>query len=249
LNRRFYGANLEVLREHVSDNSVDLVYLDPPFNSNRNYNVIFGRTSAVGDVAAQIQAFDDTWRWTPVTEQQYERYVSAGELPLKVADALIAFRTLIGENDALAYIVNMAPRLVELRRVLKPTGTLCLHCDPTMSHYLKILLDAIFGPENFHNEVAWQRAEAKNDPLRYGRSHDVILFYSAGKRFTWNPQHTPFDQASIDKNHTHVEEGTGRRYRRGDGNLALQDRTRRDGAMSTVFSCTATFRFFRIEVR
>jgi DNA modification methylase len=216
LNRLFYGDNLEVLREHVADNSVDLVYLDPPFNSNRNYNVIFGRTSGIGDVAAQIQAFDDTWRWTPVTEQQYERYVSAGELPLKVADALIAFRTLIGENDALAYIVNMAPRLVELRRVLKPTGTLYLHCDPTMSHYLKILLDAIFGPEKFQNEVTWQRAGAKNDPQRYGRSHDVILFYSAGKSFTWNPQHTPFDQASVDKNYTHVEEGTGRRYRRGD---------------------------------
>lgn len=216
LNRLFYGDNLEILREHVATASVDLIYLDPPFNSNRNYNVIFGRNSAIGDVAAQIQAFDDTWRWTPTTEQQYERYVLAGELPTKVADALSAFRLLIGENDALAYIVNMAPRLVELRRVLKATGSLYLHCDPTMSHYLKILLDAIFGPENFQNEVTWQRSGAKNDPVRYGRSHDVILFYSAGKRFTWNQQHTPFGQASVDKNYTHVEEGTGRRYRRGD---------------------------------
>lgn len=216
LNRLFYGDNLEVLRKHVPDGSVDLVYLDPPFNSNRNYNVIFGRNSALGDVAAQIQAFDDTWHWTPVTEQQYERFVVAGELPLKVANALEAFRTLIGENDALAYIVNMAPRLVELRRVLKPTGSLYLHCDPTMSHYLKILLDAIFGPENFQNEISWQRSGAKNDSVRYGRSHDVILFYTVGKKFTWNPQYTPFDQSSIDKNYTHVEEGTGRRYRRGD---------------------------------
>jgi DNA modification methylase len=216
LNKLFYGDNLEVLRKHVPDRSVDLVYLDPPFNSNRNYNVIFGRNSALGDVAAQIQAFDDTWHWTPITEQQYDRYVQAGELPLKVADALAAFRTLVGENDALAYIVNMAPRLVELRRVLKLTGSLYLHCDPTMSHYLKILLDAIFGPENFQNEISWQRSGAKNDPVRYGRSHDAILFYSAGKKFTWNEQYTQFEQASIAKNYTHVEEATGRRYRRGD---------------------------------
>lgn len=216
MNKLFYGDNLEVLREHVASASVDLIYLDPPFNSNRSYNVIFGRDSTDGDVAAQIQAFDDTWQWTPITEQQYERYVLAGELPLKVADALAAFRTLVGENDALAYIVNMAPRLVELRRVLKPTGSLYLHCDPTMSHYLKILLDAIFGPENFQNEISWQRSGAKNDPVRYGRSHDAILFYSAGKKFTWNEQYTPFDQVSIAKNYTHVEEGTGRRYRRGD---------------------------------
>ena len=216
LNKLYYGDNLEVLREHVTSASVDLVYLDPPFNSNRTYNVIFGRNSADGDAAAQIQAFDDTWHWTPVTEGQYERYIVGGDLPPRVAEALIAFRTLRGDNDAMAYLVNMAPRMVELRRVLKPTGSLYLHCDPTMSHYLKILLDAIFKPENFQNEISWQRSGAKNDPVRYGRSHDVILFYSAGKKFTWNEQYTPFDQASITKNYTHVEAGTGRRYRRGD---------------------------------
>ena len=124
MNKLFYGDNLEVLREHVPSRSVDLVYLDPPFNSNRSYNVIFGHNSTDGDVTAQIQAFDDTWHWTPVTDGQFERYVLAGELPSKVADALGAFRTLIGDNDAMAYIVNMAPRLVELRRVLKPTGSL-----------------------------------------------------------------------------------------------------------------------------
>jgi DNA modification methylase len=216
LNKLYYGDNLEVLREHVTSASVDLVYLDPPFNSNRSYNVIFGRNSADGDAAAQIQAFDDTWHWTPVTEGQYERYIVGGDLPPRVAEALIAFRTLLGDNDAMAYLVNMAPRMVELRRVLKPTGSLYLHCDPTMGHYLKILLDAIFKPENFQNEISWQRSGAKNDPVRYGRSHDVILFYSAGKKFTWNEQYTPFDQASITKNYTHEEAETGRRYRRGD---------------------------------
>ena len=217
-NKLYYGDNLEVLREHIADESVDLVYLDPPFNSNRSFNVIFSKHAGEDhdDAAAQIQAFDDTWHWTTVTDQQYQRYALAGELPARVADALTAFRTLVGENDAMAYLVNMAPRLVELHRVLKPTGSLYLHCDPTMSHYLKVLLDAIFEPEQFQDEICWQRAGAKNDSVRYGRCHDVILFYTAGKKFTWNPQYTPFDQASIKKNYTHTEAETGRRYRRGD---------------------------------
>ncbi len=119
LNRLFYGDNLDVLRQSIPANSIDLVYLDPPFNSARSYNVIFDRHQIEPNAdAAQIQAFDDTWSWTPVTEQQYASYVG-GELPNRVADALTAFRTLLGENDAMAYLVNMAPRLVELHRVLK----------------------------------------------------------------------------------------------------------------------------------
>jgi DNA modification methylase len=215
-NTLFYGDNLEVLRQHVPSESVDLVYLDPPFNSNRNYNVIFASHATVGSAdAAQIQAFGDTWVWTPTTEEQYKGLLGGG-LPLKVADALTAMRTLLGENDAMAYLVNMAPRLVELHRVLKQTGSLYLHCDPTMSHYLKVLLDSIFGPQNYRNEIAWQRSGAKNDSMRYGRCHDIILFYTRSKEFTWNVQYTPFDEASVAKNYTHVEEGTGRRYRRGD---------------------------------
>ncbi len=218
MNKLYYGDNLDILRQEVADASVDLVYLDPPFNSSRSYNVIFGRHPGDRDVdaSAQIQAFDDTWQWTPATDQQYQRYALAGELPPRVADALTAFRTLLGENDAMAYLVNMAPRLVELQRVLKPAGSLYLHCDPTMSHYLKMMLDAIFGAEQFQNEISWERSGAKNDSVRYGRGHDVILFYTAGKKFTWNPQYMPFDKASIDKNYTHVEAETGRRYRRGD---------------------------------
>jgi DNA modification methylase len=217
MNRLFYGDNLDVLRESVATKSVDLVYLDPPFNSNRNYNVIFGKHPGDGDeAAAQIQAFDDTWHWTPATDQQYQRYALAGEVEDQVAEALTAFRVLLGENDAMAYLVNMAPRLVELRRVLKLTGSLYLHCDPTMSHYLKMMLDAIFGPEHFRNEITWQRSGAKNDSLRYGRSHDVILFYTVSNTFTWNVQYLPFDEKSVDKNYTHTESSTGRRYRRGD---------------------------------
>lgn len=148
-NKLFYGDNLDVMRKHIPTESVDLVYLDPPFNSNKNYNVLFGKHNTVDEAsdAAQMQAFGDTWVWTPTTDEQY-RDLMAGEVPARVADALSAFRTLLTENDAMAYLVNMAPRLVELHRVLKPTGSLYLHCDPTMSHYLKVLLDTIFGPEN-----------------------------------------------------------------------------------------------------
>lgn len=135
-NRLFYGDNLDVLRRHVPAESVDLIYLDPPFNSNRDYNVIFNRHDVILDAdSAQIRAFGDTWRWTPVTEEQYQSALT--DLPSLTSEALRSFRTLLGENDAMAYLVNMAPRLADLHRVLKRTGTLYLHCDPTMSHYLK----------------------------------------------------------------------------------------------------------------
>ena len=198
LNKLYYGDNLEVLREHVAAGSVDLVYLDPPFNSNRAYNVIFGKNSKSGNgAAAQIQAFDDTWHWTPVTDQQYQQYISGG-LPPRVADALTAFRMLLGENDGLAYLVNMAPRLVELHRVLKPTGSLYLHCDSTMSHYLKILLDAVFGIGNFGNEIIWKRTGAHGSAKRYAPVHDVLLYYGAGSHVTWKALYLPYEQSYLD---------------------------------------------------
>jgi len=184
-NTLFYGDNLDVLRRNVSSASVDLAYLDPPFNSNRNYNVIFARKASSSDTA-QIQAFGDTWRWTQVTEEQYVDLVNGG-VPNAVADALRAMHTLLGENDALAYLVNMAPRLVELHRVLKGTGSLWLHCDPTMSHYLKVMLDAIFGAENFRNEIIWQRTGSKGlMTRRLPTNHDVILGYQRSDAAVWN---------------------------------------------------------------
>lgn len=190
-NKLYYGDNLEVMRQSIAAESVDLIYLDPPFSSNRNYNVIFRRHATEPDAdKAQIQAFGDTWVWTPVTEQQYQSYVGGG-LPNEVADALTAFRTLLGENDAMAYLVNMAPRLVELHRVMKPTASLYLHCDPTMSHYLKILLDAIFRADHYINELIWQRAAAAKSHAsrRYSVSHDVLLCYGKTDRWTFNPIH------------------------------------------------------------
>ena len=217
MNKLFYGDNLDILRNRVASESVDLVYLDPPFNSNRNYNVIFNRHD-IGDVAAQIQAFDDTWHWTQVTDEQHERYARGGALPPSVADALIAFRTLLGENDATAYLVNMAPRLVELHRVLKTTGTLYLHCDPTMSHYLKVMLDSIFGAEHFVNEVIWKRSaahsDAKQGAMHMGRVHDTLLFYTKSDSYTFNVQTVDYDQSYIESHYRFIEEGTGRRYRK-----------------------------------
>ena len=178
MNRLFYGDNLPVLREHVADESVDLVYLDPPFNSNRSYSVIFGdHAQRDADASAQIQAFDDTWHWTNETERLYRDILVWTNTA--VSDAMEAFRKLLGESDAMAYLVMMAPRLYELQRVLKPTGSLVLHCDPTMSHYLKVLLDSIFGPKYMQNEIIWKRTRSKGAArLKLGRNHDVLLMYS-----------------------------------------------------------------------
>jgi DNA modification methylase len=179
-NRLYYGDNLEILRRHVLDDSVDLIYLDPPFNSNRAYNVLFKSKS--GEAAqAQIEAFDDTWTWSQQSEAEYEHLVEGGAPP-RVADAVWAMRRLLGDNDLLAYLVMMTARLLEMHRVLKETGSLYLHCDPTASHYLKVLCDSIFGTASFRNEIAWQRTATKGDARRkFGAVHDVILFYSKGE--------------------------------------------------------------------
>jgi adenine specific DNA methylase Mod len=173
-NTLYYGDNLDVLRRHIADASVDLVYLDPPFNSNQNYNVLFAEQDG-SRAAAQIQAFEDTWRWDQAAAAALEDVVERGG---KVAEALLGFRTFLGDSDMLAYLAMMAPRLVELHRVLKPTGSLYLHCDPTASHYLKMLIDSVFGPGNFRNEIVWKRTLAHGAARRYGPVHDLILFYS-----------------------------------------------------------------------
>ena len=156
-NTLFYGDNLPILRDYIPDASVDLIYLDPPFNSNRTYNVLFKDESGE-DSEAQITAFEDTWHWNRAAESTYDELVVNG--PLHVGKMITALRDFIGANQMMAYLVMMTARLVELHRVLKPTGSLYLHCDPTASHYLKIILDTIFGPENFRNEIVWKRTTA-----------------------------------------------------------------------------------------
>ncbi len=175
-NKLYYGDNLEVLQRYVKDESVDLVYLDPPFNSRQDYNVLFAEKDG-SQSSSQIHAFEDTWEWNTDAMRAYEHIVEQGG---RVADTMRAFKTFLFNTDMMAYLAMMAPRLVELRRVLKETGSIYLHCDPTASHYLKILMDAVFGPQFFRNEIVWKRTSGHNSANRYGPSHDVILFFSKG---------------------------------------------------------------------
>ena len=212
-NTLYYGDNLRILRDYLPSASVDLVYLDPPFNSNRSYNVLFKDESG-RDSQAQIQAFDDTWHWGAEAQATYEHLIL--HAPEKVARAVEALRLLIGTNQMLAYLVMMTVRLVELHRVLKPTGSLYLHCDPTASHYLKIILDAIFGLENFRNEITWKRTSSHNNVSRnYGNMSDIIFFYSKTSTYTFSLQYKQYSSEYIDKFYRFTDEN-GRRYRTSD---------------------------------
>lgn len=217
-NKLFYGDNLDILRnrDYFPNACIDLIYLDPPFNSNRSYNVLFKDESGL-DSEAQITAFDDTWHWGYAAEETYRDLVM--DAPERVSTAIEALRRLIGENQMMAYLVMMAARLVELHRVLKPTGSLYLHCDPTASHYLKILLDAVFGPERFVNEIIWKRTSAHSDvhqgARHLGRVHDVILFYAKSEHVR-NEVYQAYDPEYIQQRFGYVEEKTGRRYKTSD---------------------------------
>jgi site-specific DNA-methyltransferase (adenine-specific) len=208
-NVLYYGNNLDVLRRHVKDESVDLVYLDPPFNSNANYNVLFAEHGV--KAAAQVQAFTDTWEWNTEAREAYEEVVESGG---KTADTMRAFRTMLGGSDMLAYLAMMAPRLIELRRVLKPTGSIYLHCDPTASHYLKLLLDAVFDPRNFRSEITWQRTNVHNDSKGWSAVSDRLLYYvkDTRERYTWNPPHLPHSDEYV-KSKYRYQDPDGRVYR------------------------------------
>ena len=195
-NTLYYGDNLDVLRRHLQDESVDLVYLDPPFKSNQDYNVLFQEQDGSRS-AAQIRAFEDTWQWDQSAAAAFEEVVEAGG---QVSLAMQAFRTVLHDSDMLAYLSMMAPRLVELRRVLKPTGSIYLHCDPTASHYLKMLMDAVFWAGNFRNEIIWRRTGAHNKARRYGPIHDVLLFYvKGGEGYTWTFPKRPYMRGHVEE--------------------------------------------------
>ena len=221
-NTLYYGDNLQVLRDHVPSESVDLVYLDPPFNSNASYNVLF-RERTGEESPAQIRAFTDTWEWTQETERTFEiDIIQDPAVPSAVKDMISAFRQFIGRNAMMAYLVMMAPRLVELHRVLKPTGSLYLHCDPTASHYLKTLLDAVFGNRNFRNEIIWQRTSAKGLMTRQlPTNHDIILVFQKTTTAIWNVDSTflPYDEGALDPKtaakYSH-RDPNGRRYQLSD---------------------------------
>ncbi len=208
-NTLFYGDNLPILREYVGDGSVDLIYLDPPFNANRSFNVLFRDAGGAGN-DAQLLAFEDTWTWGPTAEATYHDLIGGGA-PAAVGQMVGALRTFLGPNAMLAYLVMMAARLVELHRVLKPSGSLYLHCDPTASHYLKMVLDTIFGPQNFRNEIIWKRTGSHNSAKRWGPNHDVILFYSRSEIYTWNAHYIEHSQELLDS-HYRNQDSDGRRY-------------------------------------
>jgi DNA modification methylase len=209
----FYGDNLDVMRRYIDDESIDLVYLDPPFKSDANYNVLFAAQDGSRS-AAQIKAFGDTWQWDRVAATAYDEVVELGG---DVSRAMRAFRTVLGESNMLAYLAMMAPRLVELHRVLKPTGSLYLHCDSTASHYLKLLLDAIFGPQNFRNDIIWKRKAGRGETnaaaIRFGVTADNLLFYVRSKKALFHRQHRENNPDYIASKFTHRDPG-GRRYRR-----------------------------------
>jgi site-specific DNA-methyltransferase (adenine-specific) len=212
-NTLFYGDNLFILREHIPDASVDLIYLDPPFNSSRNYNVLF-KDEHGAESEAQITAFEDSWHWNLTAEQTYTELLT--EAPDHVAKMVESLRDLIGTNQMMAYLVMITVRLVELHRVLKPTGSLYLHCDPTASHYLKIILDTIFGIRNFKNEIIWKRTSSHgNVSTTYGDTTDTILYYSRGGKPTWNQVYIPYTQKHIEDHFTYTDPD-GRRYTTSD---------------------------------
>lgn len=215
MNSLYYGDNLGVLCNSIAPESVDLIYLDPPFNSSATYNVLFKAPSGEGS-QAQIEAFEDTWHWNESAERAFDEVVTGPHSDAAIM--LRAMRSALGENDMMAYLAMMAVRLIALHRVLKPTGSIYLHCDPTASHYLKIILDAVFGPSQFRSEISWKRQSAHNDAkqgrVQYGNIRDVILFYTKGKDWTWHWLYTAYDKKYVADFYKHGE--AGRRYRLSD---------------------------------
>ena len=246
-NTLYFGDNLDIMRRYLPDESVDLVYADPPFKSNQNYNILFQEKDG-SRAASQIRAFEDTWAWDAEDEAVYADLVTGGG---KIADALQAFRQFIGPCDMLSYLVMMAPRLVECRRVLKKTGSMYLHCDPAASHYLKMLMDAVFGPGNFRTEIIWKRSSAHSDAkqgrAQHGRIHDVILFYTKTDDWFWNQVHLSHDDDYTNAKYPYIEDGTGRRY-------GLWDMTGPGGAAKgnpsyEVMGVTRYWRYSEVKMR
>lgn len=208
-NILYYGDNLDILRRYINDETVDLIYLDPPFKSEQDYNVLFAEQNG-SRAAAQIKAFEDTWRWDQASAKSYQEIVETG--PQQVSQVMQGLHTFLNGTDMMAYLAMMAPRLVELQRVLKPTGSIYLHCDPAASHYLKMLMDAVFAPIRFKNEIIWKRTSAHSDSGTCGNTHDILLLYTKGDKFVWNKQFQSYDQAYIESHYRYLD-SNGRRYR------------------------------------
>jgi site-specific DNA-methyltransferase (adenine-specific) len=196
MNKLFYGDNLVVLRDSIGDETIDLIYLDPPFNSSANYNILFKSPTSGESSHSQIEAFEDTWHWGHEAQKEFDELVVCSNSEL--SELIQALRHFLKENDMMAYLTMMASRLLELHRVLKPTGSLYLHCDPTASHYLKVLLDSVFGVENFKNEIIWRRTGSHNSAKRFGPIHDVILYYSKSPASKFYKSFRPYMKGHVE---------------------------------------------------
>lgn len=212
----YFGDNLEILREKIPDESFDLIYLDPPFNSNRNYNVLF--KEGLQDSPAQVQAFEDSWHWSRDAQATFEELVgvrpSKTKINEQISNLMLAFEKMVGHNDMLAYLTMMTIRLIELRRVLKSNGSIYLHCDPTASHYLKLVMDAVFGKGNFGKEIIWSLETVsgfKSQANNWIRGHDTILFYTKSDEYFFNKEFLPHKEEYIAR-FKKIDE-SGRRYR------------------------------------
>lgn len=206
MNKLHFGDNLQVLRDHVQDESVDLVYLDPPFNSNANYNVLFEEQINNGG-GAQVEAFRDTWEWGSSAAEAYDDVMrSAGDVAL----VMKGLRAWLGQSAMMAYLAMMSARLLHLHRVLKQDGSIYLHCDPKASHYLKLVMDSIFDPGNFRSEIIWRRTGSHNKATRWAPIHDVILFYTKSDGYTWNSPRRPYMRGHVQEHFTLGDDG---RYR------------------------------------
>lgn len=208
----YFGDNLNILREHIRDASVDLIYLDPPFNSKRDYNLLF-KTPKGQASDAQITAFEDTWHWGEQAEEEFAELLHQPNTD--VAEMIQSLRRFLKESDMMAYLTMMANRLLELHRVLKPTGSLYLHCDPTASHYLKIVLDTIFGAEHFLSEIIWKRTSAHNAANKPGPIHDVILLYGKSNQYLWKKAYQPYSSEYVDQSYNNLDPD-GRRWKSTD---------------------------------
>ena len=222
MNSLYYGDNLEVLRKYIKDETVDLVYIDPPFNSKRNYNQIYNNVGT--EDRAQAQAFVDTWTWDDHASDGFSQILSdeGGRFTPQTVDLLKGLHPVLKKGSLLAYLVSMTLRFAEIHRVLKPTGSFYLHCDPTASHYLKLVLDTVFVTQgwDYRNEIVWKRTSAHSDGKQgrqqYGKVHDVIFFYTKSDKWQWDAPHKPHSDEYRDTKYSNIEPETGRRYRLGD---------------------------------
>jgi adenine specific DNA methylase Mod len=210
MNKLYFGDNLNILRDHVEDESVDLIYLDPPFNSKRDYNLLF-KTPKGHSSEAQITAFEDSWHWGAEAETEYEELLH--QKNTDVAEMIRSLRNFLGTNDMMAYLTMMANRLLELHRVLKPTGSIYLHCDPIASHYLKIVMDAVFGIKNYRNEISWRRSNPKtNTSINLPNCRDIIFRYTKSDKSVFNMIYQSLDESYVEKAYRYKDE-KGKSYR------------------------------------